>query len=299
MYLDEVIVVNLAMNYLILWLTARLLRKEYASNRMLLGALLGALYVLTVFLPVKDYSFTLVSKFFLSLAIIFAAFHPRRWQEFLSLLGMFYLVSFTVGGAVLACSFFLAMPVQTSDGVFTLPSFTGLNLVLPIFLVVLLGRWGMGYLEQKKWQHLFQVDLMIRLMDKEVKVEGMLDTGNKLKEPISREPVVVVQYHALREILPQDVKEYFDETDDMFPDLMSEALTTSSLASRLCFIPYTSLGRKNGFLIGFRPQGLSLWEQDREIKVAQKAVIAVYLQPFSPQAQYQALLPPDLVGNMM
>ena len=299
MYLDEVIVVNLAMNYLILWLTARLLRKEYVSNRMLLGALLGALYVLTIFLPTKDFFFTLASKFILSLAIIFAAFHPRKWQEFLSLLGMFYLVSFTVGGAVLACSFFLAVPVQTADGVFTLPSFTGLNLVFPIFLVVILGRWGMGYLEQKKWQRLFQVDLVIRLMDREVKVEGMLDTGNKLKEPISREPVVVVQYDALREILPQELKEYFDCADDMFPDLISEALTSSPLASRLCFIPYTSLGRKKGFLIGFRPQGLSLWDQDREVEVAQKAVIAVYLQPFSEQAQYQALLPPDLVGNVI
>ncbi|UNC92869.1 sigma-E processing peptidase SpoIIGA [Candidatus Contubernalis alkaliaceticus] len=299
MYLDEVIVVNLAMNYLILWLTARLLHREYVSNRLLLGALLGAIYILTVFLPAKDIYFTLCSKFILSLAIIFAAFYPMKWQDLLSLLGMFYLVSFTVGGAVLACSLFLAVPVQNADGVFIFPSFTGLNLVFPIFLVLVLGRWGMGYMEKKKWQRLFHVDLVIRLMDREVKVEAMLDTGNKLKEPISREPVVVVQYKALRELLPQELKEYFDCVDSLYPDLVSEVLTTSPLAARICFIPYTSLGREKGFLIGFRPHDLSLWDKDREVEVAQKAVIAVYLQAFSPKAQYQALIPPDIVGNVI
>ncbi len=297
-YLDEILFINLAMNCLILWLTARLSRKSFTINRIFWGAFLGSLYVLAVFLPARSIFFTLLAKFILSIAIIMVSFSPGRWQEYFCLLGMFYLVSFTVGGAALACSLFLSVPALSSGGMFILPSFNGWNLAVPFFLILVLGKWGLDYLEQKKWQRLLQVNLMIRLLDKEVKVEGILDTGNKLKEPLTKEPVIVVQYSALKEILPEEIQDYFDKEYDKSLDLDVDLILNSPFATKLCFIPYSCLGEKKGFLLGFRPQAIKLWEKGREIEVIKKAVVAIYRDSFSETAAYQALLPPDLIANV-
>lgn len=298
MYLDEILFINMAMNYLILWLTARLSRRNYQFNCLFWGALLGALYVLTVFLPAKSAFFTIIAKFILSVAIIYVSFLPVKARELFSLLGVFYLVSFTVGGAVLACSLFLSMPILSSRGALVISPVSSWNLVIPFFLVLFLGKWGLDYLEQKKWQRLFKVVLLIKLLGKEIEVKGIMDTGNKLKEPISREPVIVVQYSALEEILPEEIKEYINRQNDKSLELDIEKLSYSPFASKLCFIPYSSLGKKKGFLLGFRPEGIKLWEKGREVEVLQKAVVAIYADSFSDKTSYQALLPPSLLANV-
>ncbi len=298
MYLDEILVVNLAMNYLILWLTARLSRRNYHFNRLFWGALLGALYVLTVFLPAKSVFLTITAKLILSIVIIYVSFLPLKARELFSLLGVFYLVSFTAGGAVLAWSLFLSVPVLSLGGTFVISPVSSWNLVIPFFLILFLGKWGLDYLEQKKWQRLFKVILLIKVLGKEIEIKGIMDTGNKLKEPISREPVIVVQYSALEEILPEDVKEYYKEQNEKSLELDIGRLSDSPLASRICFIPYSSLGKKKGFLLGFRPEGIKLWEKGREVEVLQKAVIAIYFDSFSDKTSYQALLPPSLLANV-
>lgn len=297
MYLDEILFINLVMNYLILWLTARLSRGSCNKNRIFWGAFLGSLYVLAVFLPVKGIFFTLLAKFILSTVIIMVTFSPTGWQNYISLLGMFYLVSFTAGGTVLACSLFFSVPVISSEGVFILPSFHSWNLAVPFFIILVLGKWGLDYLEQKKWQRLLEVNLVIKLLDREVKVEGILDTGNKLKEPISGQPVIIVQYSALREILPEEIRNYFDKQHDKSLDLDADIILDSPFAHKLCFIPYSSLGAKKSFLLGFRPQAIKLWEKGREVEVIKKAVVAIYRDSFSETAAYQALLPPDLIAT--
>lgn len=296
MYVDELLLVNLTMNFSILWLTARICRKEYSSKKLFGGALLGALYVFTIFFPFNGVLLSLSSKLILSLAIILVSFYPLALKEYFLLLCTFYLVSFTVGGASLAFSYFFMVSPASSGGMLFLPSPTFWNIILPFFLLLALGRWGVDYLAHRKWQNLLQVTLIIKILDRNFSVKGIIDTGNRLKEPITQEPAIVVQYTAIEEILPEEVLKCLGSYDDSYLDDL-EDLSNSPLASRLCFIPYSSLGRKKGFLLGIRPEEVKVLDRDGEVEILGKAVIALCRDVFAGKNDCQALLPPALLAD--
>ncbi|RQD69150.1 MAG: hypothetical protein D5S00_07610, partial [Tindallia sp. MSAO_Bac2] len=134
-----------------------------------------------------------------------------------------------------------------------------------------------------------------KILDRDFSVKGIIDTGNRLKEPITQEPAIVVQYTAIEEILPEEVLECLVSYDDFYLDIDLENLSNSPLASRLCFIPYSSLGRKKGFLLGIRPEEVKVWDKDGEVEIMGKAVIALCREAFAGKNDYQALLPPALL----
>lgn len=294
MYLDEIWFTNLVMNYLLLKITAGISRRETKGARLFAGASLGASYLLLMFIPAQGFFITLLAKLCLSVAIIYVTFSPGKGREFFPLLGLFYLVSFAVGGATLACAYFLAAPAYSSGGAVLLSPVEGWKLTLPLLLVLVMGRGGLAFLEQKKWQRLGQVELVISLGGKEGAVTGLFDTGNRLKEPVSRDPVVVVEIPALGEVLPEVLGE---DGGDAPAGLDTCRLLDTPLATRLCYIPYTSLGKARGYLLGIRPEALRLREKGREIEVERKVVIGLYPGQLSRQGDYQALLPPDLLDN--
>ncbi|RQD74130.1 MAG: sigma-E processing peptidase SpoIIGA [Candidatus Syntrophonatronum acetioxidans] len=297
MYVDEMLLVNLTMNFSILWLTAKICRKEYSKKKLLAGALLGALYVLSIFFPFKGLLLSLSAKLFLSLAIVFISFYPLTLKEYFLLLSTFYLVSFTIGGASLAFSYSLLAPPAFSGGMLFLPPLSLWNIIISFCLLLALGKWGVDYLAQRKWQNIFQVTLIIKILDRDFNIKGILDTGNRLKEPISQEPAIVVQYTAVKEVLPEEVLKCLGSHDDFCLDFDLEDLSNSPLAARLCFIPYSSLGRKKGFLLGIRPEEVKVWDKDGEVEIIGKAVIALCRDAFTGKSEYQALLPPALLAD--
>ena len=79
---------------------------------------------------------------------------------------------------------------------------------------------------------------------------GFLDTGNQLQDPLTQRPVVVAEYTLLREHMPKDVQEVLDAAGSV--DDCLEAMTATSWSHRLRIIPFTSIGRRHGLLLGIR-----------------------------------------------
>ncbi|HOB87918.1 MAG TPA: sigma-E processing peptidase SpoIIGA, partial [Bacillota bacterium] len=195
MYLDLLLILNLLLNYFLLLITAKIFRHRPGLLRLAGGALLGAPAVLAALWPLH-YLLTLAVLLLAPLAMVMAAFWPVRRLELLLLWGGFFLVSFMTGGAALAAGQLftpVAKPAVMGDA---------LLLAAACLLLYLLLGCLQPYMEEKKWLRLWELELTISWRDRRKTVTAFLDTGNRLRDPVGKRPVIIVDFRSLEGLLP-------------------------------------------------------------------------------------------------
>ncbi len=251
MYVDVLLLTNFIFNFYLLWLTSLLAREGKTLNRIALGAFLGALFSLTVFFP--ELKFFVFWKLFFSLLMTWSVFWPCTLFHGLKILGIFYLVTFITGGVILAFAYFVVEEAWfLRPGIMLIPTPGFLTVLLSLTVVILLARFTWLGIWDLKGKKSWKGQVTIRDNGQEQIVSALIDTGNRLREPISGTPVIVIYYQELSSIikgLPELEEEKGKAKLLMLTNYMAEIL-----GSGLCLIPYSSLGNTSSFIPGFRPE---------------------------------------------
>jgi stage II sporulation protein GA (sporulation sigma-E factor processing peptidase) len=298
-YIDQVFIGNLVINYVLLWAAAKLSRIPARKGRILTGAALGALYSLIMFMPVSHVLFSVFVKVTASVIIAAVAFIPVAPRKFLICLGCFYLTSFTLGGLIFGSIFFISQDrVLNNQNI----SSAIAGYFWPGVILGLAGLWGAGkgiakLFDKKWWENIFKMILCIKYDGKLINIEALLDTGNSLKDPLTQNPVVVVEYHVIKSILPVQVQAFF-ENNRAEPDVWQilSLLSETRTVSRFSAVPFQSLGCANGLMLGFRPDEV-LIEREGRMQRAGKVIIGIYHKRIDPVGVYHALLGPELLES--
>ncbi len=294
-YVDQVFLGNFLMNYLILWSAGRLSNARASFFRLALASGLGSLYSLLTFLPGTSLLFILPSKLLFSLVMVRLAFAPLTWRVFAACVGFFYVSSFALGGMVLGFTYLL----HTNSGFFReireIPEVVNRHFWSGVCLALLFGwtayRLGLWIIQRNIRQRDFQIALYF--FGRRVDVRALMDTGNSLTDPLSGDPVIVVEYEALKPVLPPEVRKSFEEGQLADPRLLAH-LTNTPWATRLRLIPFQSLGQQHGLLIGIRPDLVEINQGSRNIKT-EKVIVGIYGHRLHSGESYQALLHPALL----
>ncbi len=289
-YVDVLLVENILMNYIILWLTSITVKVRAARIKMLAASVVGAMYALLIFFPGYRVLYTTVMKVMLSFLIIIIAFTPARFREFIKQLSVFYLVSFILGGAVFGLFYFTNIGAITVDGIFLIKGIplsvlAGAGLITVIIIRLCLVPLY-NYLERRSLYHSFT----IRVGDRTAETVGLLDTGNELFDPISNYPVIVVQYSAVKELLHERIREIFEKNLEGDLENVYQGFKEANWVSRMRLIPFSSLGKEKGMLLGFKADGVTIGNRCLE-----NVIVAVYSKPLSESGEYAALINPELV----
>lgn len=295
-YLDQVFLGNMVMNYIILWAAAKISRVPVGKTRLAAGAALGAGYAVVALLPGCSLLLTIGFKTAASIIITAATFFPVPLRKFITCLGCFYLTSFVLGGLVFGVILFFHAGVITSlSGVGVIINqhlWTGILLGLAAFWAAVKGFNAL----QKKGllENIFKIPVLIRTDSKQVKVDALLDTGNQLEDPMTGHPVIVVEYSLLKPLLPMRLHPFFEADGDADIWEILSSLSGCGAASRFSAIPFQSLGKTKGLLLGYRPDEILLEQHGRK-PCAVKAVLAIYRKSLFPGGSCQALLGPNLL----
>ncbi|OIQ59499.1 sporulation sigma-E factor-processing peptidase [Moorella thermoacetica] len=299
--MDVVLVINLVMDYFILWATARLGQLPVSSWRLLAGAAVGAAYSLALLFPGQELVLTLVVKVLFSLVMLLAAFYPLSWRRFFQAVVYFYLVAFTMGGAMLGGIYLAGCgeSLQFMGGaVMAAPGLHYTWLLVALAAAMVLVRWGAGWLKKNIWQQMLRLPVVITFGGRHLAVKALVDTGNSLREPLSQRPVIIVEYNALKEIIPPEIIKAYDSQGGFDLDYLVNSLAATPWATRLRLIPYHSLGQERGMLLGLRPDEVVIVTSGGMIKV-KEVLIGLYREQLSPEGNYRALLHPDLLELSM
>ena len=293
-YAEYVFLENFIMNYIILSLTAKFGKTLTSKLKLILASSIGALYAFVIFFPSLHFMFSIFMKIACSMLIIVLAFTPYRFKEFFKLTGIFYLITLVFGGAGFALFYFTSFNGIVSNGVFYITNISVKIIMLAGGLGYILINFCWSYIQKQLSKDKVYMTLKIEMGGDVVELMGMVDTGNSLTDPITRYPVIIVEYDAILQLFPDNLKEVF--RGSKFPNFNEIALVINDTLwmTRLRVIPYEALGTENGMLVGFKPDSVYI-EKDSEIKSINDTIIAIYSKKLSKNGDYRALLHPDLV----
>ena len=118
----------------------------------------------------------------------------------------------------------------------------------------------------------------------------IIDTGNFLREPITRAPVIVIEKQELSNIIPHYILENLDNI------VMGQDVELDEYSSRIRIIPFTSLGKENGILLGLKADNVIVKLEENSIKIS-NAIIAIYNGILNKTGKYHGLIGLDIVDE--
>ena len=292
-YIDIVLIENLIMNYIILFTTAVVLKIKVNHIRLILASLLGAGYSIIAYMGIIKVYSSIILKIILSVLIIYIAFNPQNIKKMCKDLLLFYLVSFVFGGAAFALIYIIKpQNILMKNGLF-LGTYTLKTVMLGavVAFCIIIGAFAIIKNKISKKDMFCEIEILIN--QKKIKTKAMIDTGNMLKEPITNVPVIVVEHILLYSCMPKEIlnnlKEIMGGDFKNIPCDIQE-----KYISKLKLIPFSSLGKQNGMLIGIRPEYVKVITDEQE-KINKNVIIGIYEKSLTKKGEYKALIGIELL----
>lgn len=211
-YADVLLVVNLFVNYLLLLCSAMIMKKHTGRLRILLGALMGAVYGLVIFLPALPGFIEFGIRLAASAVIVFCTFGFKNLRSFLRCFCTFFAVSFSFGGILLVLWVTVApigMVYNNGAVYFDIDlSVLAVSTVVSFAVVSILAHFTARRAPKDSI-----ASVKISYKGKEVSLTALVDTGNSLCETFSGFPVILGEFDGLEKIIPKAVREFIDGED--------------------------------------------------------------------------------------
>jgi len=298
-YLDLWFAANVLIDGLLLWAASRLAARRVSWGRLAAAATVGGLYSLSVFLPGLTPLVGGPGVLLLSLVMVAVLCWPCSAAVFGRVLAFMYVVACLAGGAALA----LGGTGPLGGAVWGTPT---ASLVRFGWAGMIIGCSGALALNARRWLNrgmlsgITDVTLEIWFDGRVTRVMGLLDTGNRLRDPFTQGPVIVVEAGALAGALPGGIQQSVVSPAQLTAAVagLSESPESAAWLRRLRLIPFRTVGRSDGLLVGLRPDRIVVDQAGTRLEAA-GAVVAVHDGPLCPGGSFRALVPVDLLWQAL
>lgn len=257
-YLDIFFLINTGLNFSVLMLESFFQNRQIKVRRLLLASLSGALAALLYLLLGLRGSYWLTIPFFLIVSVLlvriaFGKTTPGAWARNVVI---YYISAFILSGLL---QYFQSAFHMQGSTVFLLAA-TG---------IVLYAAYRLVPAGRKTWNYQNNmVTVSLSYGGKSVRGKGLIDTGNRLKEPFSHKPVTVGSKLFLQDLWEFETPVYR-------------------------YIPYHTVGKETGMIPVFRADVLEIGNQ-QEKKEIPEPWIAVHDSYVSADGEYELILNPDI-----
>ena len=286
-YIDVLFLINFIMVYFILFVTNKLIKNKSSLKRISFTAFLSTLlYILTIiFIPYNKILSIFIISFIFIISIIIC-FKPKNIKDFSKLFILINLISFCIGGGSIAIFYYTNFNHFLSFALNNFPiKFLVISILCTYIIIKLFLSWYKRIFLKK--QSFYNITLYKN--NTNVTLNALLDTGNNLKEPITKKPVIIAEFIALKPILPEKLKILFYEKQE---DNLNKILELGHNVD-LRLIPFKSVGKENGLLIGTKIDKLEIHIEDKII--LKDVIVAISNFKLSNDNFYNALLNPELI----
>jgi stage II sporulation protein GA (sporulation sigma-E factor processing peptidase) len=268
----------------LLWAAGAAVGLKPATGRLVLGAVAGALYaVLADLAGFGVWPGGVLRTWYgvaaASLATYALVYWPQPTGRLLPSLGAYYLLAVIGAGAAY-------IPYNLGARGWVPP-------VVATGVILAGAELGWGVVQRWVWDRVAFLPIELELLGRRVRVTALLDTGNRLSDPLTGEPVVILGSDFREALLPPEAVEAAALAAQN-PAAGVSLLAETALATRVRLVPYSTLGRDNGLLLSFRADAVRLPGGEGG-PLAQAALVAFHSQPLDPAGGFGALVHPALL----
>lgn len=269
-YIDVVFAVNTVMDVIVLAILNRVLSYRTTKGRLLAGAVIGGVWSCVVSLcpglsPAVKVLGTYVA---VSSLMAVAAYRLRNPKDVVKSVAGIYLVSVVLGGVMLVIyehtmAGYYARRILENGSAGRIPAAAWILIVVGAAAACYGFSGGVKGLIKSMAQRRDLCSVTLIYGEREEKVTGLIDTGNRLREPVSRQPVHVATDGLLRRLCP--------------------------VVKGIVYVPYQSVGTSHGVLPAVFIDRMEV-EQEGKCYCVEKPLVAITKQPLSPSGEYQILI---------
>ena len=325
LYADMLFLINFIMNTFVLWVVSKATRKRHnripipkpaakaqkrpsfhitllksvARGRWLFAAaaIMSLMYTLLIAVEALRFVNVALSSVAILTVGVLVVFRITSVRDFAKLMVVAYVVSFTVGGLGMSLFFLTDIPYAVYfiandwQGFFREVSWQ----LVPVVMIVsyVLIKLGLKIAEAHTLKRQMLCNVQIFMGEQGASLAALVDTGHSLKEPLSQCPVIIAEFEHVKDFLPDGLKVlFYEKQENNLTGFL--AGQEGSFYKRIRMIPFTSLGRSNGMLIGFRPDRVAV---EGVAQAPADVVVGIYNDRLCRDGRYQGLLSPELVGG--
>jgi len=258
-YIDLLILENFIVNCFLLEITAKTVRVNVKWILLLISGFIGSLYVIILFYPEVEFLNTLLVKVLVVLIMIFLTFKSKDIGLLVKASIIYILYSMVLAGTCIFMQYSQGVTIINSNYIM---DFTYKKLFIAIMVIFIIVNRLIIYVKERKDidELIYKVDIVLN--SKLKSVNGFLDTGNELREPVTNMPVILVNKDSVKSFNVENCEKYY--------------------------IPYRVFNGQTGRLEAFKPDYINIHVGKNIMK--KEVLIAISSEKLSGIGDYQALL---------
>ncbi len=262
-YVDVLIILNIYVNYFLIKATSRITHTGLKTIRCVISSVVGSVFSLMILLPEIGLIANFIIKLFAAVLIVAIAFGIKDKRQLLKLILYFYGMNFVFAGIMLAMYMIFK------------PSFMGYNnssiyidfslLTLVICTIIAYGAICLiRLIMDRSKADGGKYTVIIKLADKVISIDGLMDTGNSLVDSFSGKAVIVCS--------KSDVCKLFNEDISFNVNNYTQISTEMPKGFRL--IPFSTIS-ESGIIPVFKPDEVIIREENTKKLKRVDALIGV------------------------
>ena len=258
-YIDILILENFIINLFLMILTMKILKYKVKDILLICSGFIGALYTIVLLFPKLNVLTSFPCRIIVLYIMIRISYGKKGFINIIKAMGIFLLLTFTLSG--LCFLFSLNQNEYLLGESFEISKYSMKYLLLGGMIIYMFCNRLIEYIKNKLMINNFKFKIQFEISGNVYNIEGFLDTGNELREPISNLPCILIE------------KDFINTSDFNSHDIY--------------YIPYSAIGY-GGNLKGIKVESIKIKGEKFYNEV--DAIICLCNEKLSKENDFNALL---------
>ena len=183
-YIDILFILNYIYDFILLTTVSIALKRNISFKRIFIGSLFGALSSFVIFIPINKY-FLLILKIIFGVIMLIITYKFKNIKYFINNATYLYMCSVILAGFL----YFLKLEFKNLAYIIILS-------IAPIILLLYVKQQK----ELKRIVNYYKKVIIVFKNNKKLELNGFIDSGNKLKDPITNKYIILINKKRLKGI---------------------------------------------------------------------------------------------------
>lgn len=275
-YIEYIFAENFFIDFILLFITGKLIKRIIIYKRIIAASVIGALYVVLAAYICEGFMTCFIVKFSVSVLMVMVAFDSKGILTNIRVILCFYITSLVMVGIICGLYYLNYSKVTIN-----------------VIIISLFGGYGALHFFFKEIKAKTEKNNYMRITT--VKIGGcsktlkaFIDTGNELTDPMTGKPVMVVNIESIKDILDEDlykgILEFYKNKESSY-----EILNGSYNKTNLRIIKYNTISSEGRMMVCILPDSIEIKNKNNSI-INADAVIGLCTEKISRREDYDALL---------
>lgn len=201
-YLDVVLLINFGFDFILLLSVSLILKRNTKIYKLLIGAFIGSISILTLFAKINSLQLFFI-KIIISILMCISAFKYKNLKYTIKNIIFLYISSIVLGGALYLLNIEFSYKNQ---GIIFYKNKLSINFVVLIIMSPIILYIYIKESKNLKNNYSNYRNVEIYINNDKLKYTGYIDTGNKLKDPYKKRPIILINNNYIQK---KDINKIF------------------------------------------------------------------------------------------